>query len=410
MSFRTSRGPRPPALICAAALFVAAHASGARAGVTLTPSLSLEGKWDSNVVNTSSGEVSDTYFRAAPGLALSVDAYNTTVGIKSGFEIYRYAKSKELDSSSVTRDFSLTTAQSLRITPRFFLLPSARFLQTDDSVRRNQLMDAPVPGLPPSEAIVTPRRKERDILGALSAMYLISPQYELTVTGGWTKKDFLDPSPAIPLVSSTSTSEGISLVYRTSPRFSLGIFSNASQDRYETKPDSQTYAGGLDVRYQPADKFFVDAKAGASFARQSGDNTASSVDNWGPYGKFSATNTWQRMRAALSGYFGYTGGGSFGTPSYRVDTSLSLGYQITVRWSWDTRGYYQWNRPAGESMGRRVATTGGSTGLRYRMADWASLSLSGDATKQRSNAIAGADITRYSATLGLNLAYPIPIF
>lgn len=189
----------------------------------------------------------------------------------------------------------------------------------------------------------------------------------------------------------------------------MGMFSTASQDRYENRPDSQTYAVGMNMNYRLAETLSVDTKAGASFARQGTDNNAQSVGNWRPYGSVSITNKSAKWKTGLSMFLGYSGGGSLGTPSYRADTNLFVTYQITESWSWDTRGYYQWNQPAGGQGSRYIATAGGSTGIKYRLAEWASLGLSGDATKQHSNTIAGADITRYTGTFGLNLAYPIKI-
>jgi hypothetical protein len=377
---------------------------GEAANINILPSLTLEEEWDSNIFNSSTNEESDFIFRARPALTLYLEAFHSTAKITGGFEYEKYAEFDQLDETSATNNFDLTVSEPFRITPNFSLLPSASYVETRDSTRRNSFIKSESPDLPPSEAVVTDRGKERNYRGSLQITYLLNPNVDLGIGGGGTRRDFVDDVPGSDEEDSTTYTGDASVSYRISPRFSSGVFLNTSHNTFETSPDSRSYSGGLSARYLISPFYILDVRAGASYYDEDADETGQSSDEWSPSGTVSLTYTWQYFQATLLGSYGFAGGGSFGSATKRGSVRLTLTSQFAEGWWWDLSGYYQNNSSAGDVDEGDVNTAEGTAGIRYAAAEWASFSLSGKILRQRSDGLDADDIDQESLFLGITLS------
>ncbi|MBI5118528.1 DUF481 domain-containing protein [Candidatus Poribacteria bacterium] len=372
------------------------------------PSLSLEERYDSNVFNTAADEKSDYVFRAIPKLTLSIAAFSASVNLSGGFELERYAKHHELDSGTATKNYELAAAEPLRITPRFSIHPSARFVETRDAVRRNALTQSPEPGLPPSETVVTTRTGVRDISGSLQLVYLLLPAVDLEIGGGGAKREFTEGAPG--LIGSRTVTGNASVIYRITPRFSTGFFVDTSYNSFDGMPNSRTYSGGLSGSYVLTEHYTVDAHAGAALSRESTGIGDQKTDTWSPIGRLSLTYAWKDFQAKLLGSYELAGRGSFGRTTKRGNAVLTLTDRFAERWWWDLSGYYQTNRSTDEQVTEDLATAEGTGGIRYAVAEWVSVRLSGSIFRQWSHGPVGTNLERDSVLLGLTLSNIYPVF
>ncbi len=376
------------------------------ANLIATPGISLEERWDSNIQNTATDEISDFVTRATPRLAVTVETYRTRLNLAGGVDFERYAKHSEFNEKAAIF-FDMNTARPLQFTPRFSLLPSVRIAETNDPARRNVLTQSPIAGLPPSETIVTARTKTREYSGSLQFTYLLTPNVGLGLGGGGTKRTFLDNNAGG--IDSDSVSGNASISYRFTPRFSSGIYSSASRNTFENDTDSRTYNLGLSMNYLFSEHFTLDARAGANYLKETiatGEETTTS-----PSGQLSLTYNSRDFKTALLGSYELAGGGSFGVTTHRGTIQLSLADRFAQRWWWDLSGSYQINRSLDTPRTEDVSTWYGNAGLRYQAAEWASFRLAGSLVRQGArNSIEGSDLDRNSITLGLDLNKAYKLF
>jgi hypothetical protein len=367
-----------------------------------TPSLSVEESWDSNVFNTSDDETSDFVTRIRPALALSFQAFRTTMTVSGGFEFEKYLENDELDSAAATKNFVLGTADPLQITPRFSLRPSARYLETTDWVRRDVLVEAPTPDLPPSETAVTARATVTEISGFLGTSYLVTPNVDLTAGAGARRREH--DQPELNLVDSTVVMGSAGVGYQYSPRLYTGLFLEGSRNRFEGEPSSDIFAGGLRGRYTLTPNHTLDGRVGASYAeRKTDDPAVEETREWAPHVRLSLIYAWRTFRAALFGSYELAGGGSFGRTMERATVSLSVSERLTERITLDLSGTYQDNKAVDEPATGDFATAGGRITLRYHAAEWAFFTLSGAVFRQWVDGLAGGDIERQAVAIGVVL-------
>lgn len=376
------------------------------ANLFATPQISLEERWDSNIQNTPTNELSDFVTKATPRLTLGLDTYQTLLNLTGGIDFESYAKHSEFNKRAAIF-YDLNTARPLRFTPRFSVLPSVRFAETNDPVRRIVLTQSPIAGLPPSESVLTERTKSREYSGSLQLTYLMTPNVDLGLGGGGSKRTFQDNNAGG--IDSDSVSGNASIAYRITPRFASGIYFSAASNTFENNTDSEAYNIGVIANYLVSEHYTIDAKAGANFLKEktaAGDNTTTS-----PSGQVALKYNWKDFNASLIGSYELAGGGSFGVTTHRGTIQLILANQFVQGWWWDLSGIYQTNRSLDSPRTEDISTFYGNAGLRYQAAEWASLRLSGSTVRQTAkNSIEGADVDRNSVMLGLDLSNIYKLF
>jgi len=371
-----------------------------------TPAVSIEESWDSNIFSTSDNTTSDFITRAVPSLALSLETLKTTVVLDGSLAYEHYSSHSELNGRRST-SAGLSTGKPLQFSPRLSLQPTVRFVESLDSFRRNPLLANPVPGLPPSEVIVTVPTKTRDFSGSLLLTYLLTPNVDLGLGAGGTKRTFLDNDAGT--IDSNTVTGNASISYRFTPRFSSGIAVNTSYNKFENDTHSNSYGAGITVRYILSEHYTFDAGAGIDYLRES--TSAGKSTTTSPAGQVSLTYDWKDFQAVLLGSYGLTGGGSFGVTTHRGNAQLTLTYQFAQGWWWDLGGSYQINRSLDSPRTEDIITWGGNAGVRYKAADWASFRLAGNIVQQRAqNSIEGSDLDRSSVVLGLELKKDYKLF
>jgi hypothetical protein len=380
------------------------------ANVNATPSLSLGASYDSNILNSSSNEESDYVFRAVPRLVISLESPTTKAEFGGAIEAEKYADHDELDNADATKsvDFRL-----VRTGPRSTISPSARYVETNDITRRYLFAPSDIPitePIVPVETLIAERVQTKEYSGALQISYLVSPKVTLGIGGAGLKRDFSANTSGY-TGSKTWTGNG-SVSYQFTSRFFGGLSFNTSYNTFEGRPNSHTYSGELTGRYNVTEKTTLNASAGATYLRESTGVGDEKNDEWSPTGSLALAYAERDFRATLLGSYAVAGGGSFGTTTKRGTLALAFSNRFARWWSWDLSGSYQRNRSTGDQTGgtEDVDTVSGAAGMRYEIVPWASVRLSGNIYRQRSDSSLGQDLDRETVLLELNLGKTFNLF
>ncbi len=387
-------------------LLPASIASAAR--IDITPAISLDQVYDSNVFNTNGNEKGDFIFRATPALTLSFKMPETTLNLRTSLTSDTYYKYTELNSTNSAITLALDSQPPIALSPRFSIAPSAHFVQARNSYLRTQLVPTADPLAPPSIASESATQKSRDYGAALRANYLLTEKTEFSLGGGYNKLQFLDNTTGN--IGSRVISGDTSLSYRFTPLFSSGLFFNTSYNTFENGTDSRVFAGGLTGRYIFSPTFTVDARAGASHVKETSTTGAPETKKTSPYGSLSLIYSERDFRAALSGLIEQAGGGNLGVTTRRETVSLSVSDQFATRWWADLIGIYQVNRPLEENVSGDLTSATGTAGIRHKPLEWLEVHLSGSGFRQSGDGTLGSDLTRYSAFLGVTLGKTYNIY
>ncbi len=379
----------------------------AAANLDVTPSISLDQTYDSNVFNTNGNEKGDFILRATPAVTLSLKMPETTLSLRTSLTSDTYYKYTELNSTNSAIALAVD-ATPIRITPRFSMAPSAHFVQSQNSFRRNQLMPSGDPSIQPSIASESANRKSRDFGGALRVGYLVTPNTDFSVGGGFSKLQFLDNVAGN--VDSRVVTGDAALTYKLTPLLSPGLFFNTARNTFESGRDSRTISGGLTGTYLFSPALTMSARAGASRARETGQTGLPDRTTWSPAGSLSLTYAERDFRAALTGSVDQSGGGGFGLTTRRQSVGISIADRFAQEWTADLSGNFQQNRSLDAAVSEDLTSATGTAGIGYEPATWATLHLSGTAFRQWSNGAVGTDLTRYSAFLGLTLGHTYDIY
>jgi len=381
------------------------------ARLDITPSLSFDQVYDSNVFNTDGKENEDFFLRVTPGIILSLRMPETTLNLRSSLISDTYYKYSNLDSTSAAISLSLDADPPITFSPRASIAPTAHYIQAEDSFRRTQLLPTTDPLSPPSVTVESGVRRSRDYGGGLRIIYQVTPNTELTLGGGYSKREF--PGAA---VDNTTEEVGsrvfygdTSVSYRFTPLLSTGVFVSASNNRFENGRDSRSYAGGLIAGYRFSPGAIATARAGASRTGETSPGDPENVD-WSPYGVLSIAYSTSGFDAILTGSVQQSGGGSFGATTELQSISLSVTRQFTARWRGNLSGVFQKSKSIDPLVSEDLESVTGTAGVRYQPWSWASIHLSGTTYQQWSYGLTGTDLTRFSALLGVTLGYNFNLF
>lgn len=394
------------ALAAIGLLLPASRAAAAR--IDVTPSISLDQTYDSNVFNTNGNEKEDFILRATPELTFSVKMPETTLNLRTSLTSDTYYKYTRLNSTNSAISLAID-ATPIQFTPGFSMAPSAHYVQAQNSFRRNQLVPSEDPLIPPSIASETATRKSRDYGASLRMSYLVTPKTDFSVAGGFSKRQFLDNTTGGEVDSRVVTGD-TTLTYKFTPLFSSGFFFNTAYNTFDNGKDSRTISGGLTGTYLFSPALTMTARAGASRAKEADTAGLPDRTTTSPTGSLSLTYAQKEFRAALTGSVGQSGGGSFGLTTRRQSVGLSFSDRFAPEWTADLSGNFQQNRSLDAAASEDLTSATGTAGIGYQPAPWATLHLSGTAFRQWSNGAVGTDLTRYSAFLGLTLGTTYNIY
>ncbi len=387
-------------------LFPGSGASAARLDVT--PSISLDQVYDSNVFNTDGNEKGDFIFRATPAVTFSLKMPETTLNLRTSLTSDTYYKYTGLNSTNSAFTLALGSQPPLALSPRLSIAPTAHFVQARNSYLRTQQVPAGDPLTPPSIASETATQRSRDYGAALRANYLLTENTEFSLSGGFSKLQFLDNTTGN--VGSRVINGDTSLSYKFTPLFSSGLFFSTSYNTFENGTDSRVFAGGLTGAYRFSPSFTVDARAGASHVKQTFSTGAPETSRTSPTGALSMVYSDNNFRAALTGKIEQAGGGNLGVTTRRETVSLSLSDQFALRWWADLTGTYQVNRSLESDASGDLTSAGGTAGIRHKPLEWLDVHLSGSGFRQSGNGTLGSDLTRYSAFLGVTVGKTYNIY
>ena len=380
------------------------------ANVNATPSLSLGASYDSNILNSSSNEESDYVFRAVPRLVISLESPTTKAELGGAIEAEKYADHDEFDNDASTKsvDFRL-----VRTVPRATITPSVRYVETNDITRRYLFAPSDIPTpepVVPVETLIAERVRTKEYSGALQISYLVSPEVTLGIGGGGLKRDFSSNTSGY-TGSKTWTGNG-SVSYQFTSRFFGGLSFNTSYNSFEGRPNSHTYSGELTGRYNVTENTTLNASAGATFLKESTGVGDEKNEEWSPVGSLSVNYAERDFRATLLGSYAVVGGGSFGRTTNLGTLFLVLSDRFARWWSWNLSGSYQRTRSTGDqTVGTEdVDTAVGAAGIGYDIVSWASVRLSGNIYRQRSDTTLVQNLDRETVLLELNLGKTFNLF
>jgi len=376
------------------------------ANIRFSPSIALEGSWDSNIYNTNSNEISDYIFRVRPRLGMYWNAYQTNIRIDGGILGEWYADNSEEDNLGDTKDIIFSVTDPMQFTPRFSLRPFFRFVESRDTVQRNELTQSPTPGIPPAEAIISARETQRLYQGSLRMRYQLTPRTDLLLGGDISALNY-DGDPAITGNQNTKTITGdASVLYKLTPRLSSGFFYVFGNNSFEQDPEFDTHTGGVVGRYRLTELYTLTVRGGATYL--DGPNIRYD-DGWYPYGGIDVSYQRQYFSVSLQGSYELVGGSS-GLATKRGNVRIVISDRITEKWSWDLSGAYQTNVTIDDPSTVDTDTFLGAAGIAYQVVEWASVRLAGNIVRQSSSGLEVEDVDRESVLLGVSLRKPYSLY
>jgi len=377
----------------------------------VVPSIRLEEGWDSNAFNSSTNEVSSFGTRLTPALALRFTSPdNVMIGLSGEYEIVRYHDSEAKEADNDTWFFRINSTGDWALTPTLSMLPSVFYLNTTGTTSRSQRVPSGDPVLPPVTITNYGDTNTEDFGGAVRFNYLATENITLGVTGNYSEQRFSDSLGGSGLTNSSTTGGNASVMYRFSPRTSLGILVAGNQYMYENSADSDSLSGGIRFEYKFSPVFGINGVFGWSYIRQKEGPGVPEEQTSAPSGLFNASYTSESFTARVFGSAVYSGGSGFGEATRQWTAGFGFNDQFAREWSWSLSGTYQVSRSVFETDAVDITTLYGAAGLRYKPWEWGSLDLTGYVDRQTSDSQFGNDLNNYVATLGITIGKPYRVF
>jgi hypothetical protein len=388
----------------ALAVSVAFHGIAQADTFSITPSLELTERYDSNVTNARpGGESSDFVTRATPKLTGVVSILETKVSVDGGFDAEYFGRHSELNRNRMTNNLNLTSADPLALAPGIFVRPTARYVESRDSVRRNELSQAASAGNTPADSQVAGRTGTRDYSGSLEGTFALSPLVNVGLTAGAGRRSYFDAPPSF-IGSNNYSAEG-NLLYQVSPNTSSGFYAVARYDEFDNKNDVRNFSGGITGKHRFSESTSLDGRLGATWIRT--DMTSDRIVR--PSGRLKLSHVASAFVGSLGGSIDYVSG-SFGNETKREAVNARLSRRFSTDWEGDAAGNWQSTRSLQAPFIEDLSSTQWTATVRYAVTRYARLRLSAELFRQWNQGLTGSDLYRESVVVGIDLGSTIPVF
>jgi hypothetical protein len=372
------------------------------AKIDFTPSLTIDQMYNSNISNTERNEIGDFILIAEPGVTFSLKMPETTLNLRSSVSFDTYYKYTDRNRYTSAVSLGLGSDPPITLTKRLSIAPRAHYVRANNSFHRNQLEPTGDPLVPTAIVSESGVQTNQRYGGGLAMSYLLTPSWNISLGGGYSKQEFLDN--AVVNFDSRVVSGDTSISYQFHPKFSMGLFANTSYNTFENADYSRIYAGGLLATYQSPSAYNVVARAGASRAQEHRGGIPERI-TWSPYGLLSIGYSSVSFLANLAGSINQSGGGSLGFTTETESVTFNLSDQLATRWWADLSGNYQRSKSMDPESSQSLKSATGTAGIRYQPWEWATFHLSGSVYEQWSHYTNVPDMKRYTGLLGITLGY-----
>jgi len=405
------RGRYIQSIIFLAAIFVCLAITAAEsASLRAIPSLTLGGRWDSNVFNAATFERSDFVLTAQPGLTLAIGAFGTTLNLQGGVTAEKHMKFDELDQTILAKSFNLYPTDPMQISPSLQLRPTAYYSDTNDS--RGQFAATPVlsvpgdvQGTPVNLTTISQRTREKEYAGSLTIIYRPSEKIEMELRGSGLKHEY--DEPVVNVRDFRVYTAGATVYYRFTPRLQVG----PAFEYEKLEPVGGTFTNvfreSLAGRYLISEGQLLDLRGGASHSRQ---ETNPPVTTTSPYGHISLDSNWGTLHTYISGEYGIANEGVLGIPTKRFIGQLRINKNFSPRTNGELSGAFQRNWLGDTVSSQAFSSITGSLTLRYLLSSWATIRLSANHFNQTSNSTVAGNLKRDTVFLGIDLSEPFTIY
>ena len=384
------------------------------ANINVVPTVRLEEGWNSNVFNTSTGEVSSFGTRLTPGLALVFRSPDlVTLKISGDYEMLRYSGSEAKNADSNTWFVRIDSTGAWALTPTFSMVPSVYYLNTTDSSRRSQLVPSGDPVLPPVTTTSYGNTNTENLGAGIRFNYDVTAKTSIGLSGNYSEQRFTDMNDNTAgsgLTNSTTVGAGASVSHRFSPRTDLGVGVTYSNLGYTGAQDTNVLSVGILFDYQFSPVLRIDGAFGVSHASQGASPSLPATSESAPSGLFNLSYTAEGFTARVFGSAVYSGGSGYGETTRQWTAGLAFADKFARDWSWDLTGSYQVSRSIFTTDAININTINGTAGLRYKPWELASIDLTGHMTRQTSDGQFGSTSDTYSAILGVTIGKPYRIY
>ncbi len=368
--------------------------------LNVTPSLTLDQVYDSNVFNSDGNEKGDFILRATPSVAFSLITPEAALNFSTYVSADKYYRYSELDKYDSSISLRLDSTTPIALTPRLRIAPNAYFVKTRDSFRRSQFLAQESTSGVVSSTSETGLHESRVYGGGLGIYYTLTQNTEFFAGGNVNKLQFLDNASLG--YGYRSVSGTTSLSYKFTPVFALGIFGTGSNNDFESGDSSRIYAGGVTTSYAIARRYTVEARVGTSRAEQELVG-APRRHFWSPYALLNLQYAAPDVQVGCTGMIAQSGLSSYGSITREESLSLKVSKQLKEYWWGDLNGMFQRNVSQDPVRDVNLTSVLGAGTIRYQLRKWVSLHLTGVYFQQWSNGVSGQDLTRYSALVGITV-------